>query len=103
CFGRPWCRLDRSGNTVPQVLLQHIGRVPVVLYLSYLRFAGSVGRLFLHRATIYQLARLQLHIFSASPYESALGSDSRLAVWLVGLSQQYSDRAAHRSMVRSTA
>src|SRR5947199_113064 len=86
-FGCPSCRLARIRNSVLQVFVQHIGRVSVVLYLSYLRSAGSVCRLFLHRATIHQLARLQLNIFSAAPYEFAVGSDSRLAVWLVGIPQ----------------
>jgi hypothetical protein len=70
------------------------------IYLICASLVPSAG-FFLHRATIYQLARLQLHVFSAPPYQLALGSDARFAVWLVGISQECSDWAAHRSMVRA--
>ena len=76
-------------------------RVPVVLCLSRLRFTHSVRRLFLYGATIHQLARIQFHVFSASPDQFALGSDAGFALRLVGIPHRYSDGSAHRSVVRS--
>src|SRR6266480_764263 len=68
-----WVVRFRSRNSSS---ISRRGRLPVVFYLSRLRFPHSIGWLFSHCATIRQLARLQLHVFSASADQFALGSDA---------------------------
>src|SRR5438034_486832 len=96
-----WRRPDRRSGSLPKICIRRGGRLSVVFYLSRLRFHYSIGWLFSHRTTIHKLARIQLHVFSASADQLALGSHARIALWLVEISQGYSRWAAHRSVVRS--
>src|SRR4029077_20721370 len=91
---------DRRCDYVSKVLVRHARRFSLVFHLSRLRVADSIGWLFSQRKTIHQLACVQFYVFSAAADQLALGSDARVALWLVGIPAGYHDGTANRSMVR---
>ncbi len=68
------------------------------IYLVCASLIPSAG--FFHSAAIHQLARIQFYVFPAAADQFALGSDARVALWLVGIPAEHHDGAAHWSMVR---
>ena len=85
CFCRSWRCPDRRRDSVPKVCIRRSAKDSRgILFIFVCASADSIGWLFSHRTTIHQLARIQLHVFSASADQLALGSDARFAAMVGG-------------------